>query len=99
MAAQAAQWIRSALDIGMVPEVRVIGYTDASGTHQRNQVLGEERAAHVAALLRAASVPQETLQVEGKEDSAPGMETDSLQRTVRFQLLLRPRDEERRGAH
>ena len=99
VAAQALQWIRSALDIGMVPEVRVIGYTDASGTHQRNQVLGEERAAHVAALLRAASVPQETLQVEGKEDSAPGMETDSLQRTVRFQLLLRPRDEERRGAH
>ena len=98
VAAQSLQWIRDAIAVGRTPTLQVIGYTDSSGTLQRNRALGEERAAHVAASLRAASVPQEVLQVVGREASPSNGEDPALQRKVVFQLSLSRRDVEGRGA-
>jgi OOP family OmpA-OmpF porin len=94
-AAESLQWIRGAVEIERVPIVQVIGFTDPSGTSQRNRNLSQERAEHVAAFLVAASVPRERLQVLGNEAPASIGEPASLQRKV----VLRPSfGEERIGA-
>jgi OOP family OmpA-OmpF porin len=98
VAAQLQQWIRNAIAIGRNPRLQVIGYTDPSGTPQRNRNLSQERAAHVAAFLYAAAVPRELVQVVGKEASRSSAEAAAVQRRVAFQLFLCRRGEEQKEA-
>ncbi len=94
VAAQARQWIFGVVAIDRVPRLQVIGYTDPGGTSVENRHLSQDRAEHVAALLRAASVPPDVLQVVAGEASPSTVKADSLQRKVVFRLL----GEDRTGA-
>jgi len=96
VAAQTKEWVRGAIAIGGVPRLQVIGYTDPSGTSQRNRDLSEERAAHVGAFLFAAAVPPEMVQVVRGEGPPATKETAARQRKVVVKLFLGQSGEERR---
>jgi len=96
MAAQTKEWIREAMAIGGVPRLQVIGYADSSGTSQRNRVLSEERAEHVAAFLFGAAVPPGMVQVVRGEGPPSTDEAAARQRRVVVKLFLGQSREERR---
>jgi outer membrane protein OmpA-like peptidoglycan-associated protein len=47
-------------------KIRVIGYTDAVGQEQNNQVLGQARADSVQAALQALGIPEVAIQTESR---------------------------------
>ena len=81
--------------IGGVPRLQLIGYADSSGTSQRNRVLSEERAEHVAAFLFGA-VPPGMVQVVRGEGPPSTDEAAARQRRVVVKLFLGQSREERR---
>lgn len=70
------------------PDLRVMvyGYTDATGSPNANQVLSEQRAAAVGALLESAGVNSSQITVEGKGESTK-FDTDEQNRRVEIELV------------
>ena len=66
--------------------VVVRGYTDATGLPDANQILSEQRAAAVAALLESAGVNSSQITVEGKGESTK-FDTDERNRRVEIELV------------
>ncbi|MBL8669185.1 MAG: OmpA family protein [Alphaproteobacteria bacterium] len=70
--------------------LRVIGYTDPTGTTARNEALSEQRASVVAARLVSLGIPASRLVTEGRPSTRPRTaQSDELlaMRRVEFELI------------
>jgi outer membrane protein OmpA-like peptidoglycan-associated protein len=97
LAAKSDLWAGDAIAIGKIPSMQVIGYTDRSGTDQRNLSLSEKRARKVAEVLVKDGVRPELLTVSGKGTSAEDV-SNTLQRQVVLRLSLRAALDAREGS-
>ncbi len=70
----------AALDARTLPEILVIGHTDAVGGMQYNDKLSLQRAERVRALLIERGVPEESIRIEGRGKREPIVPTpDGMQ--------------------
>ena len=75
--------------------VSIIGHTDSSGIEGANQVLSNQRAAAVAAMLAANGISKEAIMARGVGTAQPlrtedGEEARRLNRSVTFRVTLAP---------